>query len=145
MIESILHRQLTPILARLENTRRAMRRRVVALYKAGEIGPVRALFAAQSLRDLLSRVSSLRTLVASDADLVARFRSETDAFEAARREAEAATRSRDAALRTVAERRDAQARERAARETVLVRVRQDRGLNRLLQVRHAVAGDIADQ
>ena len=36
-----------------------MTQRVVALYKAGEVGPVRVLFAAKTLPDLLRRMSAM--------------------------------------------------------------------------------------
>ncbi|MCG8591081.1 MAG: hypothetical protein MJE66_17450, partial [Proteobacteria bacterium] len=39
----------------LARTQRSMSRRAVALYKAGEVGPVRALFVSSSLRELMSR------------------------------------------------------------------------------------------
>ena len=119
---------------RLAKVRRAMSRRVVALYKAGEVGPVRALFSATSLQDMLGRVSALRTLVASDADLVDRFRREATRMEEAQSEAAAAIRERDAALRRLTETEEAQAEERASRRKVLASVHTHRGQERALLV-----------
>jgi septal ring factor EnvC (AmiA/AmiB activator) len=119
---------------RLATTRAAMRQRVVALYKTGEVGPVRLLFSSTSLREMLLRVSALRTVVGYDADLVARFRRERDAEEKAARDARAAAERRDAALRVLAERRTALDRERRTRRRVLARVHQDRTQERALLV-----------
>lgn len=57
-------------------TRRAMTARVVALYKAGAVGPVRAIFTASGPRELLARVYALQSLLERDAALVARYRRE---------------------------------------------------------------------
>lgn len=119
---------------RLAKVRRAMTRRVVALYKAGEVGPVRALFSATSLQDMLGRVSALRTLVASDADLVDRFRREASRMEEAQGEATAAIGERDAALRRLTETEEAQAEESASRRRVLASVHKNRGQERALLV-----------
>ena len=45
--------------ARLGRVRRALSARAVALYKAGEPGPLRLLFSAESFGDLAPRLSSL--------------------------------------------------------------------------------------
>jgi septal ring factor EnvC (AmiA/AmiB activator) len=84
--------------AALARTQRSMRVRAVALYKAGEAGSVRMLFAAGGVRDFLSRVQSLRLLLAHDADLLTRHRRQERALEAAReRAALAAVASEEAA------------------------------------------------
>ena len=61
---------------RLAATRRAMKARSVALYRAGELGALRLLFAADGLPEFLSRVSALRRLLGHDAELLTRHREE---------------------------------------------------------------------
>lgn len=118
--------------SQLARTRRAMSVRAVALYKAGEVGPVRAVFSATSLRDLLSRVSTLRTLLEHDADLVSRFRRERDALAGAEREARQAADELDEALAGLRAQSDALAHERRVKRQVLARVHEDRTRERAL-------------
>ena len=73
----------------LEVTRRSLSRRAVALYKAGEVGPLRFVFGSSTIPELMTRVSALRTFVEFDADLVERYRIGRDQF--ARLQAEAKT------------------------------------------------------
>ena len=76
---------------------RAMSGRAVALYKAGSAGPVRLLFAADGLRDLLSRLNTLKLLLSHDIDLLERHRVESAAlFEAEARLHQDRTRERAA-------------------------------------------------
>lgn len=85
---------------KLDETRRAMSERAVALYKAGEAGAVRMLFSAAGARDFLARVQSLRLLLAHDAELLARHRSQARALEDARERAgRAAAQHAEAAAR----------------------------------------------
>jgi len=78
---------------RLAATRRAMKARSVALYRAGELGAMRLLFAADGLPEFLSRVSALRRLLGHDAELLARHREQSAALAAAEAQArESATR-----------------------------------------------------
>ncbi len=69
---------------RREVLERAMSSRAVALYKAGSVGPVRLLFAADGVRDLLSRLNTLKLLLGHDIDLLERHRVESAATVAAR-------------------------------------------------------------
>lgn len=78
---------------RLAATERAMKARSVALYRAGELGAMRLLFAADGLPEFLSRVSALRRLLGHDAELLARHREQSAALAAAEEQArESATR-----------------------------------------------------
>jgi len=69
--------------SRLAATQRAMRARSVALYRAGELGALRLLFAAEGLPEFLSRVSALRRLLGHDAELLSRHREQSAALAAA--------------------------------------------------------------
>jgi septal ring factor EnvC (AmiA/AmiB activator) len=64
----------------LAATQRAMGARAVALYRAGELGAVRLLFAAEGLPEFLSRVSALRRLLGHDAELLSRHREQSAAL-----------------------------------------------------------------
>lgn len=116
----------------LATTQRALAARAVALYRGGEIGPLRLLFSASSLPDLLARASALRRLVRHDAELVARFGEERDALEALRARAAEALRERetaDAELGRVAAQLAAERREKGR---FLERVRKSRTSERRL-------------
>ena len=76
---------------RLAALERAMAKRAVALYRAGEVGAVRLLFSAGGLRDFFGRVQLLRQLLHHDTDLVARHRAQTRALETARARAREAS------------------------------------------------------
>ena len=118
---------LEPRLARSE---RALESRVVALYKAGELGPVRMVFAAGSLRDRLRRIQTLGRLARHDRELLARFREEAAALERARAGAVvAAARSEEAAQRFRTRSGELEQERRGKREFLLA-VRGDRGRER---------------
>ncbi len=114
------------IARRLEITRRAMKARSVALYRAGDLGAVRLLFSSGGLRDFLSRVNTLRRLLSHDAELLDRHRRQSVALELAE------VRTRDSAIRLddaerQLEQRSAQLEaERRAKRSVVARLHADR-------------------
>ena len=113
-------------------TQKALAARAIALYRGGEIGPVRVIFSASSLPELLSRANMLRVLVRHDAKLVARFGEERDRLEALQDQAGQAVRDREdggARLkRLVAKLRI----EREGKGEILARLRRDRKSERRL-------------
>jgi septal ring factor EnvC (AmiA/AmiB activator) len=129
-------REIEPklVVARKEHSRtqKALAARAVALYRGGEIGPVRVVFSATSLPDLLSRANMLRVLVRHDAQLVARFGEERDRLETLQDQASLAVRDREDGgarlTRLVAELKT----ERRGKGEILVRLRKDRKSERRL-------------
>lgn len=125
-----LSRREVEIAKRREQTRRAMAARAVALYRAGEAGPVRALFSAGSLQEFLSRSRALRILLDHDRALLERF--EVDTLELARtREELAATAAEGEHARKLAfvQGREVEA-ERRGKRAILSDVRKDRAVER---------------
>lgn len=116
--------------ARRARTRRAMAARAVALYKTGEVGPVRALFSAASVQELLARSRALRVMLEHDQRLLARFEADTAALEQARRELAAAAAESEHQARLARARADALGAERASKRQLLADVRQDRDVER---------------
>ncbi len=131
-------REIEPRLERVRRelaaTRRAMARRAVALYKAGEAGPLRVLFSSASLPELLAKASVLERLLEHDAGLVARFSDDYERLRGIEREAAETARGRDEALELLERRSAALAAERDARQQMLVEVQADRGRERALLV-----------
>jgi septal ring factor EnvC (AmiA/AmiB activator) len=115
---------------RLARTKRALANRAVALYKAGELGPLRMIFAAGSLRDRLQRIHTLRRLVRHDQKLLTRFRQQAAALEEARREAGRAAAQRDQAERRFRARSAELEREQRGKRELLLAVRTDRARER---------------
>jgi septal ring factor EnvC (AmiA/AmiB activator) len=115
---------------RLARTKSALANRVVALYKTGELGPVRMIFSAGSLRDRLERVHTLGRLVRHDQKLLTRFRDEASALERARREAASVAARRDEAARRFRARSAELERERGGKRELLLAVRSDRARER---------------
>jgi septal ring factor EnvC (AmiA/AmiB activator) len=119
--------------AELGATQQALSSRAVALYRGGELGPVRVLFSATSLPEMLSRANALRVLVRHDATLVARFGENRDRLVALQEQASKAVGEREAAdqkLTRLAARLQA---DRAGKGRILDGVRKDRtGERRLL-------------
>lgn len=111
---------------RVSKTQSQLARRAVALYKAGDLGPVRALFSAGTLRDALERAGVLQRLVRHDRALLLRADDERQAFEAARTEAAELASERDASVARLRQRAAELERERVARRELLARVRVDR-------------------
>jgi len=122
------------LLQELERTRVAMSRRAVALYKTGNVGPLRVLFESGSLRELLQRVSALRELLDYDAALVERYERDTAAYQAARADAVKASERHEAAVALLRSERSALESEQGAKRTLLERVRLDRKSERELLV-----------
>jgi len=118
------------IAARRERTRQAMAIRAVALYKTGEAGPARLLFAASSLRELLARSRVLRILLDHDRALLLRFEADTRELERTRAEAAAAEEENEHALALAAAQGRELDRERAAKRRLLEEVRGDRAAER---------------
>ncbi len=116
----------------LAGTRRALAARAVALYRGGELGPLRVLFSADSLSDMLTRASALRLLVRHDAELVARFGEERDVLAGLRGEASRAVAERGAADERLAALATLLSEERRGKRTILGRVREDRKVERRL-------------
>ncbi len=112
----------------------AMKKRVVALYKAGEVGPLRVLFAAGSLPELFARASVLQLLIESDAALVTRFREEEAALEIRRGEATEQAVSRETAVSRLRDDTKALEAERGSKGRLLASVREDRTRERALLV-----------
>jgi len=115
---------------RLARTKRALANRAIALYKAGELGPLRMIFASGSLRDRLQRIHTLRRLVRHDQRLLTRFREEAAALAEARREAVRAAAQRDQAERRFRTRSAELEREQRAKRELLLAVRSDRSRER---------------
>jgi septal ring factor EnvC (AmiA/AmiB activator) len=118
--------QTQRLATRLEATRRTMRSRSVALYRAGELGSVRLLFSADGLPEFLARVSTLRRLLDRDAELLDRYRAESAALREAEAEARATAERLALAERELAGRSEELAVERAARRRLASRLHADR-------------------
>jgi len=110
----------------LARTRRALAARAVSLYKAGELGPVRLLFSADSLREFLARSRALRRLLAHDRSMLDRQRAEVEALARARLRSREAAEERDAAILLLEARSRELRSERAERGRLLSAVRGDR-------------------
>ena len=119
---------------RLDATREAMSRRVVALYKSGEVGPVRFLFASETMPELLSRAAALQTFVEYDSSLVTRYREYLVAYDDLEQEAKLATIIRNAAATRLTKRSGQLSDERRERRRILSGVRGSRTSERALLV-----------
>ncbi len=122
--------ELARIARRLERVRRAMSDRAAALYRAGDLGAVRMLFSAESLREFLSRVYALRILLAHDAELLARHRSESEALRLAETRAREASVANDDAAAQRQERAQQLRQEQALKRALAARVHADRSRER---------------
>jgi len=111
---------------RLERTRRAMSRRAVALYRAGDVGAIQMLFSAGGLREFLSRVYALRLLLGHDAELIARHQFESEALAAAELRAREASARRDQAAAGLRERSAELRTERSAKRQLVAGLHADR-------------------
>jgi len=111
---------------RLRATERAMSRRAVALYKAGELAVVRTLFSAGGVREFLSRTSVLRLFLKRDGELLARHRRESASFAAARRRAGEAAEASEEEAEVLRGRERQLAAERGAKKRLVARFHADR-------------------
>ena len=116
----------------LATTQKALSARAVALYRGGELGPVRVLFSSDSLPEMLTRASALRLLVRHDAALVERAgvaRDELATIEAEATTALAERKTADEKLDRLAKKLTS---EQRGKGTILSRVREDRTSERRL-------------
>lgn len=118
--------------ARFAATQQALSRRAVSLYKAGEIGPLRMVFAPGSLRDRLARIQALQLLVDHDRALLDRTAEERAAVERARVDARIAAERRDEAEALLDRRRVELEAERHEKRRLLQAVRRDKVRERAL-------------
>ncbi len=130
---------------RLDQTRELMSRRVVALYKSGEIGPVRVLFSSDSMPEMMSRMSILEKLIEYDGALVKRYSREWSEVEGANRAANARAEEWEAAAARFAERSDQLVAERTSKAQLLARVRDDRTVERKLLVELEKAARVLEE
>ncbi len=130
---------------RREVLERAMSGRAVALYKAGSAGPVRLLFAAESVRGFLSRLRTLKLLLGNDAELLERHRIESAALLDAEARARDALEHRDEALARLRTRSDQLAGERKAKQSVVARLHTDRTRERAALVELEVAAQALEE
>lgn len=123
----------------LAATQRALSSRAVALYRGGELGPVRVLFSSASLPEMLSRASALRVLVRHDATLVSRYGEERDRLAEVQTKASAALSDRESADRNLDRLATKLKSERAGKGEILSRARADRTSERrfLLELEQA--------
>lgn len=116
--------------AKLDATRRALSKRAVALYRAGELGSLQLLFSAGGIREFLGRVQLLRRLVGRDAELLARYRAVVQDLARAREAArEAAGRLASVSGELAARSRELEAEQRAKRG-IVSRLHADRARER---------------
>jgi septal ring factor EnvC (AmiA/AmiB activator) len=124
--------ELADVKARLARTRELIARRAVALYKAGELGPVAVVFSAGSLSDRIARIQALQLLLDHDQKLLARATDERNQLARARIAAERAGVRRSETQTALLARRAELAEERRARRALLTDVRRDRARERAL-------------
>jgi septal ring factor EnvC (AmiA/AmiB activator) len=127
-----LERQRSALEAEVARTEKQLRTRSVALYKAGEAGPLALVFSPGTLRDRLTRIRVLQRLFDQDGALLARARRERAALEEARVAAKAAAQARDAARATLQARRGELESERREKRELLAQVRRDGARERAL-------------
>jgi septal ring factor EnvC (AmiA/AmiB activator) len=116
--------------AQLAKTRRVLAARAVALYKWGELGPVRVLFGAGSLEGALSEVRVLQLLLERDRELADRYRNDLAAVAAARASAVRIATDGERALQRYSARREELRADRRTRRSLLLRARRDRQRSR---------------
>jgi septal ring factor EnvC (AmiA/AmiB activator) len=124
--------ELADVKARLARTRELIARRAVALYKAGELGPVAVVFSAGSLADRIARIQALQLLLDHDQKLLARSTDERNQLARARIAAQQAGVYRNETQAALLARRAELAEERRARRALLEDVRRDRARERAL-------------
>jgi septal ring factor EnvC (AmiA/AmiB activator) len=124
--------ELAGVKARLARTRDLVARRAVALYKAGEVGPIQLVFSAGSLRDRIARIQALQLLLDHDAALLDRFTAERNGLALARIAAQQAGAVRSEAHAALLARRAELEEERRARRSLLEDVRRNRARERAL-------------
>jgi septal ring factor EnvC (AmiA/AmiB activator) len=129
----------------LDGTRRSMRTRAVALYKAGDVGAVRLLFSSGGLREFLSRVYGLRRLLAHDRSLIERHEAQSMALVTKQEQARKAVGARDQATERLGTRSAQLAAERRAKRRLAEQLLEDRTRERSALVELETAARALEQ
>ena len=125
---------------KLEATRRALSNRAVALYRAGELGSLQLLFAADGIREFLTRVQLLRRLIGRDAELLARHRASVEALAQAREAARVAAGRLSDLSRELSERSQELEAEQRKKRGIVSRLYADRARERAALAELETAG-----
>lgn len=112
--------------AKQAQTKQSMAKRVVALYKAGDVGPVRVLFSSHTLQDLLSVGHVVAALLEMDRELLARFRDESRRLDHIHEELAVAAEAERVAVRAFDAQMAQLEREKAAKRAAIAMLRSDR-------------------
>ncbi len=110
----------------LRRTERAMTGRAVALYKAGDRAAMRMLFAADGIREFLSRTNALRLLLRRDGELLETHRAQSAQLADTRRRALSAAEASEAAVSELHARESELAGERRSKSRVVASLKLDR-------------------
>ena len=116
----------------LGRTQGALAKRADALYRGGKLGPVRVIFSARALPELLNRASGLQVLVRHDAMLVERMGRERDRLEGLEAESALAIREREAGREKVSRLVRQLETERRSKGDIRARLQKDRKSERRL-------------
>lgn len=125
-----LEAEVAEHVGRLDATRRALSKRAVALYRAGELGSLQMLFSADGIREFLTRVQLLRRLVGRDAQLLARHRAAVQELAQAREAAREASDRLVEVSRELAQRSREFDAEQQAKRSIVSRLHADRARER---------------
>jgi len=114
------------LVEQMSKTQSAMSGRAVALYKAGDVGPLSLLFSAVDLKELLARTQILRMLLRRDQELLQRFLAQRSALEKTKAHHEEAVETQTALAEALREQWADLRGQRTAKGLALKQMHQDR-------------------
>jgi septal ring factor EnvC (AmiA/AmiB activator) len=103
-----------------------IQRRVVAAYKGGEVGNVRAFFSAESLPEMTENLRYMKSVVENDRRLFTRYREDLERLKLLKVSLESDAQRKEGIKRAIEAKKREIEQEKAKKSTYLVKVRQDR-------------------
>ncbi|MBE0595910.1 MAG: peptidoglycan DD-metalloendopeptidase family protein [Desulfuromonadales bacterium] len=117
--------EVTALKGQTERTERLVRRRLVALYKGGELGPMRTLFAAVSPARMAEDYEFLGRIVRRDRELLNGYRQQVADLEQAQQQLAGLHQKQQVAMAELQQERRGLRQAARLKEKLLVQVRQD--------------------
>ncbi|WP_328754196.1 murein hydrolase activator EnvC family protein [Geomesophilobacter sediminis] len=109
-----------------EKKRAQINRRVVAAYKGGEVGNLRAYFSSESLPQMSENLRYMRSVVENDRKLFTQYRADLDQLKVLKASLEKDAQKKEGIRRNIEAKKREIEQEKSKKSTYLVKVRQDK-------------------
>lgn len=119
-------REIDTVQREAEARRLLVQKRLVAIYKAGEVGNIRIFFSSESFPQMLENLRYMKAVLESDRRMVAAYNERLDRLKELKRRLDAEARRKEVLKSDVESRKRQIEEEKARRATLLLQIREDK-------------------